>query len=221
VEGESARVSRYFDTHTRRYDELYGDSKTLLQRLVDHFLHRVIQERFDLAFARCGPLAGKRVLDIGCGSGRYAVRFAQEGAEEVLGIDLSGRMLELAGARARAAGVTNRCHFQQADFVEAPIEGPFDLITAIGLFDYVADPAPHMAKMRRLVRGRALASFPIRWQVRALLRRLSFLPSGCAVRFYTRGTVRRLCAGAGFPRWELVTLDRDYFIIADADPGQG
>lgn len=220
VQTELVRVSRYFDTHTRRYDELYRQSKTPIQQLVDRFLHRVIQERFDLTFSRCGPLDGKRVLDIGCGSGRYAVRFAQEGAAEVLGIDLSRRMLEVAEGRAREVGVADRCRFQQADFAQAAIEGPFDFITAIGLFDYVAEPALHLAKMRRLLRGRAFASFPIRWQLRALFRRLSFLRSGCPVHFYTRRTVTRLSARAGFPRWELVTLDRDYFVIADVDPGR-
>lgn len=214
------RVGQYFETHSRRYDELYGERHSPVQRLVNRLLHRVIQERFDLTFARCGPLAGKRVLDIGCGSGRYAVRFAQEGAAEVVGIDLSRRMLELAEARACSAGVADRCRFECADFAQAALPGPFDVITAIGLFDYVADPGPLLARMRGLLRGRAFASFPMRWQVRALIRRLSFLPSGCPVHFYGRRDVARLWADAGFGRWEVVPLDRDYFVIAEAD-GKG
>ncbi|MBI4242091.1 MAG: methyltransferase domain-containing protein [Candidatus Rokubacteria bacterium] len=213
------RVGRYFETHSRRYDELYGERHSPVQRLVNRLLHRVIQERFDLTFARCGPLGGKRVLDIGCGSGRYAVRFAQEGAAEVVAIDLSPRMLELAEARARAAGVADRCRFERADFARAAFRGPFDIITAIGLFDYVAEPEPLLVKMRGLSRGRAFASFPMRWQVRALIRRLSFLPSGCPIYFYDRRDVARLWADAGFGRWEVVALDRDYFVLADADGG--
>jgi 2-polyprenyl-3-methyl-5-hydroxy-6-metoxy-1,4-benzoquinol methylase len=220
MEQETARrVGQYFETHSRRYDELYGERHSPMQRLVNRLLHRVIQERFDLTFARCGPLEGKRVLDIGCGSGRYAVRFAQEGAAEVVGIDLSRRMLELAEAHARSAGVADRCRFECVDFAQAAFRDPFDMMTAIGLFDYVADPEPLLGKMRGLLRGRAFASFPMRWQVRALLRRLSFLPSRCPLYFYDRRDVTRLWADAGFVRWEVVALDRDYFVIADADGG--
>jgi len=210
------RVGQYFETHSRRYDELYGEHHSLLQRAVNHLWHQVIQQRFDLTFARCGPLAGKRVLDVGCGSGRYAVRFAQDGAAEVVGIDLSTRMLELAMARARAAGVAERCRFERADFSHVTFQGTFDIITAIGLFDYVARPESHLGRIRDLLRGRAFASFPVRWLVRTLIRRLSFLASGCPVYFYTRREVERLWADAGFAHCEIMALDRDYFVITDA-----
>ena len=211
---EPHRVAQYFDTHTQRYDELYGEAHPLSQRLVDRLFHKVIKERFDLTFARAGDLRGRRVLDVGCGSGRYAVRFAVGGAAEVVGVDVSEKMLDLARARARAAGVEDRCTFLRAEFLEWPTPGPFDVITAIGFFDYVGNPERYVAKIASVLRGDAFATFPIRWQVRAFIRRLSFLPSGCPVNFYTRSEVDRLWRDRGFASVELVMLDRDYFVHA-------
>ena len=62
------------------------------------------------------PLTGaSRVLDVGCGSGALALRIAEQCPEgRVLGIDLSAAMLEVAGKRAAARGVTNAT-FTRAD----------------------------------------------------------------------------------------------------------
>lgn len=211
TDAEARRVAEYFDTHTQRYDELYGARHSLTQRLVDRFFHRVIRERFDLTFARAGNVAGKRVLDVGCGSGRYAVRFAMEGAL-VVGVDVSAGMLELATARARALGVADRCTFRHASFLDWDGDEGFDIITAIGLFDYVGDAAALIAKIRRHLGGDVFASFPIRGQVRAVIRRLSFLPTGCPINFYARKDVARLWSAARLVTVDLVRLDRDYFV---------
>ena len=208
---ETVRVAQYFDTHTQRYDELYGENHSLTQRLVDRFFHRTIRERFDLTFARAGAVKGKRVLDVGCGSGRYAVRFALEGAE-VTGVDVSESMLEVARARARTLGVAERCRFIRESFVDWPATEQFDVITAIGLFDYVGDAAGLLAKIRRHLRGDVFMSFPIRWQVRSFIRRLSFLPSGCPLNLYTESQVRRLVSTVPFDHVDVVRLDRDYFV---------
>jgi 2-polyprenyl-3-methyl-5-hydroxy-6-metoxy-1,4-benzoquinol methylase len=209
-------VARYFDSHTRRYDELYGEGSSLAQRLVDRFLHQVIKERYDLTFERAGNVAGKRILDIGCGSGRYSLRFAL-GRAEVVGVDVSEKMLEIAAARAKDAGVADRCTFLCVNFMDWQPETVFDVVTAIGLFDYITDPAPYLKKIHQLLHGDLFASFPIRWQVRALIRRLSFLPSGCPVRFYSRNEVDRLCEGSGFGQREVISLDRDYFVHGRTD----
>ena len=49
-------------------------------------------------FALCPDLHGKRVLDMGCGYGENCIAFARRGAAEVLGIDISEKMLAVAEA---------------------------------------------------------------------------------------------------------------------------
>jgi 2-polyprenyl-3-methyl-5-hydroxy-6-metoxy-1,4-benzoquinol methylase len=85
------------------------------------------------AVGRLGPLAGRRVLEVGAGGGSLAVWLAQQGAQ-VIGIDVSPGILEVAAKRARLNGVADR-----TTFVHSPIE-TFDPLAAglpYGQFDAI------------------------------------------------------------------------------------
>ena len=53
-------------------------------------------------FSLLPNLSGKRVLDLGCGTGEHLAHYLAKGARQVVGLDLSERMLEAAEARLRA-----------------------------------------------------------------------------------------------------------------------
>jgi SAM-dependent methyltransferase len=71
---------------------------------------------------------GARVLDVGCGPGRHAVRLAQAGLS-VTGVDVSRRFLELAAEDARAAGV--RPAFFEVDARQMPFDDEFDAVISL------------------------------------------------------------------------------------------
>ena len=80
-----------------------------------------------------GDPEGRRVLDVCTGTGTIAVGLARSGAL-VTGLDLSPEMIELAGEKARQAGVGERVSIQQCDAVgddDWPA-GPYDLILCVG-----------------------------------------------------------------------------------------
>jgi len=80
--------------------------------------------------------AGKRVLDLGCGFGWHCRYLARQGAAEVLGIDLSEKMLE----RARQLTVSPKVRYQRAaieDFTGRP--GSYDLVVSSLALHYVED----------------------------------------------------------------------------------
>src|SRR4051812_47359938 len=79
-----------------------------------------------LLFELIGDLAGKSVLDLGCGEGIYARKMRGQGAASVVGVDLSGEMVALARAaeRERPLGITYRV----ADASAAGRLGAFDLV---------------------------------------------------------------------------------------------
>jgi SAM-dependent methyltransferase len=99
-------------------------------------------------------LRGRKVLDLGCGYGWFC-RWAREaGAAEVLGIDVSGKML----ARARADTVDAAISYQRADLegVELP-QGAFDLVYSSLAVHYIEDMGRLMAQVyRSLVPGGSL-----------------------------------------------------------------
>lgn len=68
------------------------------------------------------------VVELGVGDGRIAVEAAARG-RDIIGVDLSGPMLELCRQRAAAAGVSARVHLQQADFRTFVLDTPASLIS--------------------------------------------------------------------------------------------
>jgi SAM-dependent methyltransferase len=82
------------------------------------------------------PLRGARVVDLGCGFGAFARWAAGAGAAEVVGIDLSERML----ARAREATGDGRVRYEVGDLdvLELPA-GAYDLAYSALALHYVAD----------------------------------------------------------------------------------
>jgi 2-polyprenyl-3-methyl-5-hydroxy-6-metoxy-1,4-benzoquinol methylase len=81
-------------------------------------------------------VSGRRVLDLGCGAGQLALHLAERGAAEVIGVDLSERMLALARAERRHPCVTYlRAAIEDVSF--APER--FDLVVSSLAFHYVAD----------------------------------------------------------------------------------
>jgi ubiquinone/menaquinone biosynthesis C-methylase UbiE len=78
---------------------------------------------------------GIRALDLGCGAGRNAVPFAQQGWD-VAGIDDSAPMLQGASRRARAAGIEARVHLALATMERVPVrDASFDLVVAHGIWN--------------------------------------------------------------------------------------
>ena len=78
---------------------------------------------------------GQKVLDIGCGWGGTALYLHRRYDVDVLGVTLSEEQLALARERAREAGVADRVRFALRDYRE--IEGRFDRIVSIGMFEHV------------------------------------------------------------------------------------
>ena len=83
---------------------------------------------------------GTRVLDLGCGVGRWSRLLASRGAI-VTGVDLSPTMIAQARRRAEAEGLADRCRFEVQDLAELAVQGPFDLILGVTVLQHILDPA--------------------------------------------------------------------------------
>ena len=81
------------------------------------------------------PLAGKTVLDVGCGAGLLAEPLSRMGAA-VTAVDAAPELIEVAKAHAEGQGLTID---YRAVGVES-VEGKFDLVTSMEVIEHVADP---------------------------------------------------------------------------------
>ena len=92
---------------------------------------------------------GQRVLDIGCGWGGLALYLARIAKVEVVGVTLSREQHAMAVERARAAGLSDRVHFELRDYRE--VHERFDRIVSVGMFEHVG--VPHYREYFRTVSG--------------------------------------------------------------------
>ncbi len=96
-------------------------------------------------------LAGKRVLDVGCGGGILAEAMAGRGAR-VTGIDLSEKSLRVAELHLLQSNAAVTYERVSADDFAQRHAGEFDVVTCMELLEHVPEPGAMVAACSRLVR---------------------------------------------------------------------
>lgn len=122
-------------------------------------------------------VAGKRVLDFGCGGGWQAAALARDGAAFVLGVDTSPRALASAEALRRRLGISReRLAFAAA--LPPQARGRFDVVVSQNAMEHFPDPVAVLREMRAALApdGRMLVTFGPPW----------LAPSGSHMHFFTR-----------------------------------
>ena len=113
-------------------------------------LHEINPLRLDWIDGHA-DLAGKRVLDVGCGGGILAEAMAQRGAK-VTGIDLSEKALKVAQLHLLESRLEVRYEDVSAETYAATHAGEFDVVTCMELLEHVPEPGAMAAACARLVR---------------------------------------------------------------------
>jgi SAM-dependent methyltransferase len=185
----TGRVREHFRRKAFSFDHLYDE---------DHALQRALRpglfNRREFALQVAGEYDAPRVLDVGGGSARIGELMLDHGASRYVDIDLSDSMLELARERLRRFD-EEKITLIQGDFLRAAIPGSYELILALGYFDYIEDAPAHVRRMRELIApgGSVSASFP-RWTwTKGPIRKLRYeVINNCPIFDYTRDGLGQL-----------------------------
>ncbi|MFP5392892.1 MAG: bifunctional 2-polyprenyl-6-hydroxyphenol methylase/3-demethylubiquinol 3-O-methyltransferase UbiG [Gammaproteobacteria bacterium] len=113
-------------------------------------LHEINPLRLEWINARA-QLAGKKVIDIGCGGGILSESMARKGAD-VTGIDLSDKALKVADLHSLESGVQVRYQKIAAEEMAAQEAGQYDVVTCMEMLEHVPDPGAIVKAAAALVK---------------------------------------------------------------------
>ena len=152
------------------------------------------------AFLLAEARPGERVLDLGCGAGRFVAALREAGADPV-GVEIAEAALER--ARRNAPGADLRLLEPDGSI---PLEhASVDLVWCSEVLEHVADTEHVLLEVRRVLKpgGRLLVTVPFHGRVKTALIGLTrfdthFDPAGQHLRFYTATSLRTTLDRAGF-----------------------
>ncbi len=152
-----------------------------------------------------GPVEGKRVLEIACGTGRFTVMLAERGAD-IIGLDISSAMLQQGRHKAHNAGVDDHLEFMRGDAARLPFpDDYFDTVFAMRFFHLADTPASFLSEMRRVAKEQVFFDTFAGPSTRSLYNWL--LPMGS--RLYSLSDVEKLLSETGL---RLVGAEHDWVL---------
>ncbi|ANQ85779.1 bifunctional 2-polyprenyl-6-hydroxyphenol methylase/3-demethylubiquinol 3-O-methyltransferase UbiG [Azoarcus olearius] len=174
-------------------------------------LHEINPLRLDWIDGHCG-LAGKKVLDVGCGGGLLSEGMAQRGAE-VSGIDLSEKALGVARLHLYESGLQVDYQLTSAEAHAATHPAQFDVVTCMEMLEHVPNPESTVHACAQMAKpGGAVFFSTLNRNFKAYLFAvvgaeylLNLLPRGTHdyAKFIKPSELSRYCRNAGL---ELVSL---------------
>ena len=174
---DAGEVSK-FDALARSWWDREGDFKPL---------YMINPLRLGYITARV-QLAGKRVLDVGCGGGILTEELAIAGAE-TMGIDVADKPLAVARLHAHESGLADRIDYQKVTIEDLAQTraGQFDVITCLEMLEHVPDPGSVILACRQLLKpGGHLFLSTINRNAKAYL--LAVIGAEYLLRMLPRGT---------------------------------
>jgi len=187
---DAAEVAK-FEAGASRFWDPQGEFRPL--HLLNPVRTRFVSERV--------PLAGLRVLDVGCGGGLLAESLAREGAQ-VTAIDLAPAMIEVARLHAAAAGLTIDYRLAGAQELTRASPALFDVVTCMEMLEHVPEPAAMLGTLAQLLKpGGALFVSTLNRNLRSFL--LAIVGAEYLMNLIPRGTheYERLIRPAELARW--------------------
>jgi ubiquinone/menaquinone biosynthesis C-methylase UbiE len=144
--------SHYWEDRARRFAAEGSGLAAVCSYGMPDFYNRMIHWSQYLALRHWLNIRpGTRVLDVGCGVGRWSTLLAGRGGI-VTGADLSPTMIAEARRRAELQSVSTRTRFIVQDLAHLDAGGPFDLILGVTVLQHILDPELLRSAVKRMAR---------------------------------------------------------------------
>jgi SAM-dependent methyltransferase len=211
---EIRQVGDFFHSYAVDFDSIYGGRRNPVSRLIDRLFRKSMRLRFQRTLSDLSDPTLESILDIGCGSGRYAVELLKMG-KYVTGIDLAPGMLAIAERACKERFSAERYRFILGNYPETVLGRHFDAALLIGFFDYVQDADAVIHDLKRDVDRLFVASFPKAGGMLAFQRKIRYRLRNVPLNFYTEADIHRLMEQAGIANYHITDLGRDLYLRAE------
>jgi len=151
------------------------------------------------------PVEDQKVLEIACGTGRFTVMLAHQGAD-VVGLDISAAMLQQGRRKAQNTELAGTLEFLRGDAGRLPFpDDHFDTVIAMRFFHLADDPEAFLEEMRRVSRDQIVFDTFNRFSARSIYNWA--LPMGS--RLYSKSEIAVLLAKTDLT---LVDVEDDFLL---------
>jgi SAM-dependent methyltransferase len=158
VDQEVETSRRYFGSFAEDYHRAFeGGGQDGFHHLINRlFRRKTFQRRTDVIkhLLETYRISGKRVVDLGCGSGEVSLVAAGLGAT-VTGLDIVPQMVDIATREAERAGLADRITFRVHDIVRESVPDT-DIAMMVGVIEYYGDLDPILTKVCAATRERLI-----------------------------------------------------------------
>lgn len=210
-ENISERVGSFFDQRSRQFHRIY-ESSVLVENVFNRIFRRAIYARTEVLLDEVRRLSAPTLLDVGSGTGVNTFAALRAGASSAVGLDLAASMVAMARQGAQDQALTQRCQFDEGDFSTLAEDRRFDVVAALGVFDYVQDAETFLRKMCRMAEKSVVASFPGRG-IRGQFRKVRYEAQGCPLFLYDESQTVAWAKAEGFSTVEFPFRDSSGFVL--------
>ena len=209
------KTRRFFESYASQFDGIYDTQRnTGLTGWINQHLRTSMAIRYQKTFENLKPMQNCSVLDIGCGSGRYIATCLALGASNVVGIDISEKMISIAKTAVKQSDAASpKVQFICKDFVSCSLSEQYDYAIVMGLMDYIVESEEFLKKLKTTIRKKTVLSFPVAESIWKWQRKIRYRIRRCPLYFYRKEELEELLQKVGFSYYSINRIERDYFVV--------
>lgn len=200
----------FWDSYASDFDAIYGTKNSLFNNTINKLFRKTMKIRFEKTLLII-PDERVSVIDIGCGPGHYCFSLAQNGQREILGIDYSETMIQLATDHAKDLGLENKLKFEIVNFLEFEPERKFDYSIMMGFIEYFENPELVIKKALAITNRTIMISFPVAGGFLAFQRKLRY-KRRCFLRLYRYEDIKKIMSDLNISSFTIEKIQRDFFV---------
>lgn len=207
-------VKKYFEEIADDFDSYYDVPNGIIEKIINEIFRKPgLLKRLKIALDLANPTSSKRILDVGCGSGKFIVECAKRGAF-VQGIDISQEMINLAKRFCRDNNVQAELEIGDAS---QHLPKNFDVCVALGVFEYFEDPKPILDQMLLSLNdeGKIIFSVPKKYTPQTPLRDIMLRLRNVKCYYYTKKRIIDLLKRSSVSYFEIFSYGPGYVISGE------